>query len=85
MDRVEWRILPDSATIAAAMQQGEIDWWLYPDGRVEQILLYTREKTTVQGGSYLHGIPAKGAFLRISVDNYPVDKSGLYLRRADGS
>ena len=60
-------------------------WWLYPDGRVEQILLYTREKTTVQGGSYLHGIPAKDAFLRISVDNYPVDKSGLYLRRADGS
>ena len=60
-------------------------WWLYPDGRVEQILLYTREKTTVQGGSYLHGIPAKDAFLRIGVDNYPVDKSGLYLRRADGS
>jgi len=60
-------------------------WWLYPDGRVEQILLYTREKTSVQGGSYANGIPAKNAFLRVSVDDYPEDKSGLYLRRQDGS
>jgi peptide/nickel transport system substrate-binding protein len=30
-DRVVWRIIPDPATIAAAMQQQEIDWWLSPD------------------------------------------------------
>jgi peptide/nickel transport system substrate-binding protein len=26
-DRVEWAILPDPATTAAALQSGEIDWW----------------------------------------------------------
>ncbi len=26
-DRVEWTIIPDSATASAALQSGEIDWW----------------------------------------------------------
>ena len=26
-DRVEWQIIQDSATAAAALQQGEVDWW----------------------------------------------------------
>lgn len=30
-DRIEWRIIPDSATASAAVQRGEIDWWLTPD------------------------------------------------------
>jgi peptide/nickel transport system substrate-binding protein len=30
-DRVEWQIIPDSGTVAAAMQRGEVDWWLTPD------------------------------------------------------
>ena len=29
-DRVEWRIIPDSATSAAAMQANEADWWQSP-------------------------------------------------------
>ena len=29
-DRVEWKIIPDSATCAAAMQAGEVDWWQSP-------------------------------------------------------
>jgi peptide/nickel transport system substrate-binding protein len=29
-DRVEWHIIPDSATAAAAMQSGEMDWWENP-------------------------------------------------------
>ncbi len=28
--RVEWRIIPDPATAAAALQSGEIDWWEQP-------------------------------------------------------
>ena len=30
VDRVEWRIVPDSATAAAALQAGEVDWWEQP-------------------------------------------------------
>ena len=26
-DRVEWRVIPDAATAAAALQNGEVDWW----------------------------------------------------------
>ena len=29
-DRIEWQILPDPATAAAALQNGEIDWWETP-------------------------------------------------------
>ena len=29
-DRVEWRIMPDPATAAAALQSGEADWWENP-------------------------------------------------------
>lgn len=29
-DRVEWRVLPDPATAAAALQAGEVDWWEFP-------------------------------------------------------
>lgn len=29
-DRVEWTIIPDSATAAAALQRGEADWWENP-------------------------------------------------------
>jgi len=30
LDRVEWHILPDPATAAAALQSGEVDWWETP-------------------------------------------------------
>jgi peptide/nickel transport system substrate-binding protein len=29
-DRVEWQVIPDAATAAAALQRGEIDWWDQP-------------------------------------------------------
>ena len=29
-DRVEWHVLPDPATAAAALQAGEVDWWEAP-------------------------------------------------------
>ncbi len=29
-DRIEWQILPDDATKAAALQNGEVDWWENP-------------------------------------------------------
>jgi peptide/nickel transport system substrate-binding protein len=30
-ERVEWRIIPEGGTVAAALQRGEVDWWLIPD------------------------------------------------------
>ncbi|MDJ0389075.1 ABC transporter substrate-binding protein [Roseomonas sp. E05] len=32
-DRIEWHVMPDAATAAAALQAGEIDWWdqMHPD------------------------------------------------------
>ena len=29
-DRIEWLIIPDPATAAAALQNGEVDWWETP-------------------------------------------------------
>jgi peptide/nickel transport system substrate-binding protein len=29
-DRVEWHVIPDSATAMAALQSGEVDWWEQP-------------------------------------------------------
>ena len=29
-DRIEWAIMPDSSTVASALQQGEVDWWYNP-------------------------------------------------------
>lgn len=29
-DRVEWVVIPDASTAAAALQSGEVDWWEYP-------------------------------------------------------
>jgi peptide/nickel transport system substrate-binding protein len=30
IDRVEWKVMPDPATAAAALQNGEVDWWENP-------------------------------------------------------
>ena len=30
LDRIEWIVMPDQATAAAALQNGEIDWWESP-------------------------------------------------------
>ncbi|HKM65459.1 MAG TPA: ABC transporter substrate-binding protein [Acidisphaera sp.] len=30
LDRIDWQILPDPATAAAALQNGEVDWWETP-------------------------------------------------------
>jgi peptide/nickel transport system substrate-binding protein len=37
-DRVEWQLIPDGGTVAAALQRGEIDWWLTPEADLLPIL-----------------------------------------------
>jgi len=52
-ERIAWRIMPDSATVAAAMQRGEIDWWLVPDADLLPLLrkpASLRVETTIPTG-----------------------------------
>lgn len=37
-DRIEWRIIPDQGTAAAALQSGEVDWWEAVGGDFRQLL-----------------------------------------------
>jgi peptide/nickel transport system substrate-binding protein len=37
-DRVEWHVIPDSSTKAAALQNGEVDWWENPDNDLLPLL-----------------------------------------------
>ena len=37
-DRIEWRIIPDAATAAAALQRGEIDWYEQPTPELQALL-----------------------------------------------
>ncbi len=55
-DRVEWAIIPDAATAAAALQRGEVDWWLAanPDllGRLRadrRLVVRTQDPTGIIG------------------------------------
>jgi peptide/nickel transport system substrate-binding protein len=38
IDRIEWHIIPDPSTVAAAVQRGEIDWWLVPQADLLPLL-----------------------------------------------
>ncbi len=41
-DRVEWHIIVDAATAAAALQTGEIDWYEQPPPEIQQLLRRNR-------------------------------------------
>ncbi len=43
IDRIEWRIIPDPGTVAAAVQNGEIDWWLVPQADLLPLLRKQRD------------------------------------------
>jgi peptide/nickel transport system substrate-binding protein len=42
-DRVEWHIIPDAATAAAALQSGEMDWWEQPTVDLQPLLRKARD------------------------------------------
>ena len=42
-DRVEWHVMPDAATAAAALQNGEMDWWEQPTGDLQPVLRRSRD------------------------------------------
>ena len=41
--RIEWHILPDAATAAAALQAGEVDWWERPHPDLQSLLARSRD------------------------------------------
>ena len=48
-DRVEWHVIPDAATAAAALQSGEVDWWEFPTADLLPLLGRDRKiKVTLQ-------------------------------------
>ncbi len=42
VDRIEWKVMPDAATAAAALQNGEIDWWENPISDLVSLLRKNR-------------------------------------------
>ncbi|WP_372617800.1 ABC transporter substrate-binding protein [Falsiroseomonas sp.] len=44
-DRVEWHVTPDAATAAAALQNGEMDWWEQPTADLQALLRRNRNVT----------------------------------------
>ncbi|MBW6397367.1 ABC transporter substrate-binding protein [Roseomonas sp. HJA6] len=44
-DRVEWKIIPDASTAAAALQSGEIDWWEQPTADLFPLVARNRNIT----------------------------------------
>jgi peptide/nickel transport system substrate-binding protein len=44
-ERVEWKVIPDPATSAAAMQAGEMDWWEGVDSDLNALLRRARNVT----------------------------------------
>jgi peptide/nickel transport system substrate-binding protein len=75
IERIEWHIIPDPATVAGALQTGEIDWWLVPQADLLPLL-------RPQGGLKVVNIVPTGfvATLRFNQLNPPFDNPAI--RRA---
>ncbi|TCZ66901.1 ABC transporter substrate-binding protein [Roseicella aquatilis] len=74
-DRVEWTVMPDPGTAAAALQNGEVDWWENPPNDLAPLLRRARE-VVVKRGSPL-GTVGTGIFNTL---HPPFDKPAV--RRA---
>ncbi|HEY4254095.1 MAG TPA: ABC transporter substrate-binding protein [Roseomonas sp.] len=59
-DRVEWAVMPDAGTAAAALRNGEVDWWENPPNDLLPVLRRSRD-VVVQRASQL-GIFGTGVF-----------------------
>lgn len=74
-DRIEWQIIADGATAAAALQNGEIDWYEQPPPELQQLLARNRD-IVVEGLDRL----TNPAILRMNHLHPPFDE--VAVRRA---
>ena len=74
-DRVEWRVIPDSATAAAALQAGEVDWYEMAEPDLVPML---RKSPSIQIG--LHNPTGYNGVLRFNHLHPPFNNVGV--RRA---
>jgi peptide/nickel transport system substrate-binding protein len=74
-DRVEWHVMPDPGTAAAALQNGEAEWWENPPNDLVPVLARARE--VVVGRASPLGTFGTGIFNTL---HPPFDKSAV--RRA---
>ncbi|WP_424812215.1 ABC transporter substrate-binding protein [Roseococcus sp. YIM B11640] len=74
-DRVEWHIIPDAATAAAAIQSGAMDWFEAPPTELEPLLARSRAISVES----LETLP-RPAMMRINQLNSPL--SDVNIRRA---
>ena len=74
-DRIEWRIITDASTAAAALQQGEIDWYEQPPPELQELLRKNRNISV----EVIDPLPNVG-IMRLNFLHPPFDDMGL--RRA---
>jgi peptide/nickel transport system substrate-binding protein len=68
IDRVEWIIIPDTATASAALTQGEVDFWESPPGDLIPVLKRNRDITVA-----VHNKSGFMAYLRPNFLHPPFD------------
>ncbi|MCK8783616.1 ABC transporter substrate-binding protein [Roseomonas sp. NAR14] len=74
-DRVEWNVIPDPGTAAAAIQNGEVDWWENPPNDLLPVL--ARNRQVVLENIITLGVMGTGIFNTL---HPPFDKAAV--RRA---
>jgi peptide/nickel transport system substrate-binding protein len=78
MDRIEWSIIPDSATAAAALQSGEIDWWEQINADLAPLLRRARGVTVEIANTLGYIGVARFNCLHPPFDNVRIRRALLY-------
>ena len=74
-DHVEWHVIPDAGTAAAALQTGEVDWWELPTVDLEPLLSHNHDLHV-----FINDPTGQIACLRFNQVTPPFDNPGV--RRA---